>query len=388
MRIDYDIALEVAFHEAIVRQTYRDSKNIPTWSVGITSASGHDVSRYVNNPQPLEYCLRVYVEILEKYAARVRRAFSGVELTKAQFAAALSFEWNTGSIGRAAWVKSFKAGNIALARRQFMQWNKPKEIIGRREKERDLFFDGKWANNGTMTEYTRLTKRGTPDWGSARKIDVRVPLREALAGINSRPPHAPAPAPMPKPRPSPAPAKSAPKRIDVEFVPGRIDIEFVQRRLREIGYHEVGEVDGQFGARSRGALLAFKADNNMPLNPDIDADTMVALLHAGPRAVADSRAQATASDLEKKSVTVKTAADSKRVSLWAMVASAGSAAVSGVTSFFGDAVDQIAPIRGLIPDIPSWVWLAAVALVAYGLWRSSGGIVDRVVGDYRTGKKL
>lgn len=52
----------------------------------------------------------------------------------------------------------------------------------RRAKERDLFFDGKWTNNGTMLEYTHVTSRMTPDWGSAKRINVEDELRLAFAG--------------------------------------------------------------------------------------------------------------------------------------------------------------------------------------------------------------
>ncbi|TKT79955.1 lysozyme, partial [Aquamicrobium sp. LC103] len=143
MRVDYDIAMEIASHEAIVRQAYKDSVGVWTWSVGLTSATGHIVDRYIGKSQSLEHCLRVYVWALDNYADAVRKAFAGIPLTKAQFAAALSFHWNTGAIERASWVKKFKAGDIIGARKAFMDWRKPASIIGRREKERDLFFEGK-----------------------------------------------------------------------------------------------------------------------------------------------------------------------------------------------------------------------------------------------------
>lgn len=181
MKVDYEVAMEVASHEALIRQTYKDSVGVSTWCVGMTNATGHTVERYVGKPASVQHCMNVYAWALENYAEGVRRAFAGHTLTKAQFTAALSFHWNTGAIERAAWVKHWKAGRVAQARKAFMTWNKPKAIIGRREKERDLFFDGKWSNNGTMTEYTRLTKKGTPVWSSAKKIDVSKELAAAFA---------------------------------------------------------------------------------------------------------------------------------------------------------------------------------------------------------------
>lgn len=192
-KIDYDVALEIASHEAIVRQAYKDSVGVWTWSVGLTSATGHNVERYIGKPQPLEHCLKIFIWALEKYARDVNEAFAGMALTKAQFAAALSFHWNTGAIKTAAWVKKFKAGDKAGARKAFMDWRKPAAIIPRREKERDLFFDGKWSNNGTMTEYTRVKANGTPDWSSAKRINVEKQLRAAILGREATSPVAPQP---------------------------------------------------------------------------------------------------------------------------------------------------------------------------------------------------
>ena len=78
--VDYDVAMEVASHEAIIRQAYEGSHGIWTWSVGLTSATGHVVERYIGKPQSLEHCLSVYVWALDNYAdaaegLRGRRAF-------------------------------------------------------------------------------------------------------------------------------------------------------------------------------------------------------------------------------------------------------------------------------------------------------------------------
>lgn len=148
MKVDADIALELASHEGLVRQAYKDSVGVWTWCIGITSASGHNVERYIGKPQTLEHCMKIYVWVLEKYADEVRRVFKAKPLNKHQFAAALSFHYNTGAIGRAAWVKKWLDGDVSGARKSFMDWRKPAEIIPRREKERDLFFDGNGRTTG------------------------------------------------------------------------------------------------------------------------------------------------------------------------------------------------------------------------------------------------
>ncbi|NSX54557.1 lysozyme [Parasulfitobacter algicola] len=181
MQITVRTALEIAHHEALVRQAYRDSVGVWTWSIGVTNSSGHSVERYIDNPQPLIRCLEVWLWVLDRYARRVRSAFDGFELTEPQFAAALSFDYNTGGITRATWVQLWKADDISGARRAFLNWRRPPEIIPRREKERDLFFDGIWSNRGTITEITRLTANYSPIFSSAIQIDIRNEL-DALLG--------------------------------------------------------------------------------------------------------------------------------------------------------------------------------------------------------------
>jgi GH24 family phage-related lysozyme (muramidase) len=203
MQITTRTALEVAHHEGVVRQAYRDSVGVWTWGFGLTDASGHSVGRYKDNPVPMEKCVEIWLWVLEKYAKDVRDAFRGHDLTEAQFAAALSFHWNTGSIHKATWVKQWKAGDTVAARASIMNWRKPAEIIPRRKAERDLFFYGKWSGSGKVTEYTRLHRTYTPDWSSAVRVDIREQV-DSLLG-NRAPVEAPqaSPAPWVEERPIP-----------------------------------------------------------------------------------------------------------------------------------------------------------------------------------------
>jgi len=182
MKITARAALELASHEGLVRQAYKDSVGVWTWSIGITSASGHSVERYIGKPQTVEKCLDVYVWALEKYASDVRKVFSNKPLTESQFAAAVSFHYNTGAIARASWVKKWLAGDVSGAKKSFMDWSKPAEIIPRRQKERDLFFDGKWSNSGTVTEYTRVKSNGQIDWSSAKKTNIKSDMERVFNG--------------------------------------------------------------------------------------------------------------------------------------------------------------------------------------------------------------
>ena len=69
-----------------------------------------------------------------------------------------------------------------------------------------------------------------------------------------------------------------------------MSVEAVQRRLKDLGYHEVGQIDGKLGARTRSAILAFRQDNDLALVPIIDVALSDALTKARPRPVAIERA--------------------------------------------------------------------------------------------------
>jgi len=170
--------IEIVSHEGIVLEAYKDSVGVWTWGIGVTDASGHSVGRYKDNPQSIAKVVEIYKWLLEtKYLPPVLRAFKGHKLTENQLAAAVSFHYNTGAIEKASWVKTFLAGHKAIAKQQFMNYRRPPEIIERRKKERDLFFDGTWSNDGMVTVYTKVNKPSyTPNWKSAKRIDITKEL--------------------------------------------------------------------------------------------------------------------------------------------------------------------------------------------------------------------
>ena len=67
-------------------------------------------------------------------------------------------------------------------------------------------------------------------------------------------------------------------------------VEIVQRRIKYLGYHEVGNIDGIAGPRTSAAILAFRNDNSLPLVPIIDVALTEALEVAATRTIAPDRA--------------------------------------------------------------------------------------------------
>lgn len=180
MKLTQRTMLEIAEHEGIVTQAYKDSVGVWTWGIGVTDASGHSVGRYKGKPQTLERCIEVAEWLMrEKYLPAVLEAFRGVKLSESQMAASLSFHYNTGAIKRAQWVQLVRMGQLDRAREAFMQWSKPPEIIKRRRAERDLFFEGRWAGDGIVLVYDKVSAiRKQPI--NPRLVDIRPAVAHAL----------------------------------------------------------------------------------------------------------------------------------------------------------------------------------------------------------------
>lgn len=173
------------------------------------------------------------------------------------------------------------------------------------------------------------------------------------------------------------------------------DIASIQRRLKDLGYHEVGAVDGIMGSRTRGALLAFKADNDLPLDASIDAETLRALFTtAGPRPVAPERQAATARELREQGSEEIRDADVIRAA--AAVGVGGGAVVGGhETGALDAARDGVAEISALrvfvegLQDLAGWMaqyWWVGALVVGFVAWRYGGRIMRAVTRAYRRGQ--
>lgn len=175
------VVLELLGHEAIIREMYKDSVGVNTWSAGITAASGINVLQYKDNPAPMQDCINAVIICLKtKYLPEVLAAFGAKTLTEEQLAAALSFHYNTGAIGRADWVKLFLTGKTGEAYNAIMNWRSPPEIAERRRKEQALFFKGVWSQDGKVNTYEVNKPSYSPKWSSAKRVNVTAELNAAL----------------------------------------------------------------------------------------------------------------------------------------------------------------------------------------------------------------
>ena len=210
MRTSREGLVEIAAHEGIVTSPYKDSVGV--WTVGIghtANAGAPDPAKHMGEEFSIARIMDMFARDVAKFEARVGKAFTR-KLTQVQFDAAVSFDFNTGAIHKASWVKHFNAGDMAKARKGFMDWRKPPEIVPRRTKERDLFFDGKYSSSGKAMVYP-ATRSGQVLWSQGVPKNV-----SSLMDMPTEPPATARTAPKAaQATPIPAKSENAPQPVPV-----------------------------------------------------------------------------------------------------------------------------------------------------------------------------
>jgi uncharacterized protein (TIGR02594 family) len=165
--------------------------------------------------------------------------------------------------------------------------------------------------------------------------------------------------------------------------PQRPELKVVQQQLRDLGYFEVGNVDGRYGPRTRAAVLAFRADNALSLSPDVDPVLVEALQKAKPRAVSRERAEG-----KPAGSRIMKAADSQISTGIVGMAGAAASVVAPAVETAERAKDVTERTVGLLnltdwllPVLP-WAGAAIFLIVILLAWKARAARIE----DYRTGK--
>jgi GH24 family phage-related lysozyme (muramidase) len=339
---------EILSHEAIVLDRYKDSVGVLTIGVGHTAAAGPPDPRQPLEALTVDEAVALFARDLPRYDVEVERAVK-VPLEQHEFDALVSFHFNTGAIGKAAFVKKLNAGDRAGAAKGMMAWRKPAEIIPRRQKEQELFRDGIYSGDGKVSVY-RADKAGRVQWKKGKRVSI--------ASLTGRADPAPKPA---------APQMPAPKRSAA--ITDEKTVSLVQTMLRNIGYAEVGQPNGQIGEFTKTAVLAFRSSNGLPPGDHIDDELISALVRAEPRKLPETRTEATPAEVREKVPEAKASWQGKVAGLWTAAVTGVSAVVSGAMDYLGDAKGYLEPVREFAGDVPGWVWFAAVGIGAFALSR-------------------
>lgn len=178
-------------------------------------------------------------------------------------------------------------------------------------------------------------------------------------------------------------------------------VEAMQVILDRLGYH-VGTIDSDFGNRTRDAVLAWKADNGLPLTVEVSAADLDRMERSEPRPIGEARATAKAKDLKADPVVKGNDGAIKAIaSTAAVVATPEVAKQTGLVDALKTAADATSTAKGAVDNIvggASSIGVDVVAFVSshatllliggavvalYFLWKSRKATVE----DHRTGRK-
>lgn len=148
-----------------------------------------------------------------------------------------------------------------------------------------------------------------------------------------------------------------------------LQVEVVQRKLVALNYHEVGDIDGFWGGKTRGAIVAFMNDRGDEptdghITPEVIAELNKATNEGWSRPIAPSRANATAKDIAVK---VPSVDHNWYTKAFAYAAGIPSAITAGFKAVFGEQssiVGYVQPIKDFFGAVPAEFYFAAIAGIA------------------------
>jgi GH25 family lysozyme M1 (1,4-beta-N-acetylmuramidase) len=185
---------------------------------------------------------------------------------------------------------------------------------------------------------------------------------------------------------------SSPQNVRPQTAAYSLDVEILQRKLDRLGYHDVGDMDGKWGGKTKGAIVAFLNDRGVPagevtgITPAITDAISTALTEGWTRPISDKRANATAKDIAPKVEAVRQSLWQRLVAKVTGASAGGVAVVTGVGSQFGAVNDKLSPVKDFFANIPGWAWFTLIAAAALALWLSSNKATISTTQDYNTGK--
>ncbi|MFB2531015.1 peptidoglycan-binding protein [Paracoccus sp. p3-h83] len=151
----------------------------------------------------------------------------------------------------------------------------------------------------------------------------------------------------------------------------------LQRSLENLGYF-TGAIDGDFGRRTRDAVMAFQADNHLEADGKFGTLSREAMAQAPARPVVAARAFASLGDLAEAGSRI-VRSSRRNMIVGGLIGSGGLATVIDEVTGQADMIQRLFEQHGLLTG---GVILIAGAFVAWQSWRAAQARVE----DHRTGK--
>ncbi|RYX88378.1 MAG: hypothetical protein EON84_16875 [Bradyrhizobiaceae bacterium] len=177
-------------------------------------------------------------------------------------------------------------------------------------------------------------------------------------------------------------------------------VEVLQKHLIALKYFEVGDADGFWGGKTRGAATAFMNDRGQlpdglmtdagfataAAGATVTVEVSKAVAEGWTRPIAPARANASAKEIAATVLAVQQ-------TLWQRLAakvtgwfSAIGLTFTGASGYFDTIRQKVQPIREFVTDIPPVLWFALLGGAALLLYLSANKATNSIVEDKRSGR--
>lgn len=176
-------------HEGVVLKAYRDPVGVLTIGAGLTSASGVVKVKPGMTITREEASGLLALALRQNYEPSVSAAMPGAK--QHEFDAGVSFDFNTGAIRKATWVKRWR-GKAAPAqiRAGLLAWNKGggrvlPGLVRRRSEEAEILLNGRYPSVGRITPEAKVSD--IAGWGVTLSGPEIEAIRKGLRDLGYEP---------------------------------------------------------------------------------------------------------------------------------------------------------------------------------------------------------
>lgn len=176
MEISESGELEVCGYEGVCLRPYFDSVGVITIGFGSTVT---EIPNLANWDKTKYITMQEAYDIFKGSAGRYETAVTNsliVDITQYQFDALTSLCYNIGTYGlsNSTLIRSINQKQPAsIIQANFLMWNKPREIIGRRTKEANLYRTGVYSNPNGMCQLLDTDGAGHQLQHTAKEINIK-----------------------------------------------------------------------------------------------------------------------------------------------------------------------------------------------------------------------
>jgi uncharacterized protein (TIGR02594 family) len=164
-------------------------------------------------------------------------------------------------------------------------------------------------------------------------------------------------------------------------------VRAVQQALWDRGYKQVGMIDGDYGRDTRGAIVAFELDHDLPPVGKPTHEILARILAAAPKPVSELRAEADPADVRDAVPEMKATWQAQLLALWGMIVSLVSGAIAFIAENVSEARGLLRPVLEAFGDVPVWLYVLLLGGCLLVLWLRTRAATQGQVAAFRSGER-